>query len=333
MIIGRVLILIVGLISIIGSSFVEQALAEPIPKTVRYLATIQLPGEGGFADFLVVSPKNHRLYAGFASANKLVVIDTQKNAVITSVDDLKSVRSIALIPDKQLGFTSNNKENTVGVINLKTNKLLVKIPAGEGPDAIIYDAPAKVVYVADHKGQTATLINPFRRDVVATIPLGGTAEYAEAEPKSGVVYQNLESTSEVVVVDPITKTVIARYKTLPGTEPTGLALDAAHERLFTACANQKLLVLDMKDGHIIADLPIGAGVDFAAYDAKLRRIYTANGQSGTMTVIQQDDPNHYHVLENVVTHPKAHALALNPKTHRLYVTYSNKIDVYAAISH
>jgi DNA-binding beta-propeller fold protein YncE len=136
----------------------------------------------------------------------------------------------------------------------------------------------------------------------------------------------------VVVVDPQKRAVVARYKVAPGSEPTGLALDAANHRLFCACGNEKLVVLDADTGKVITSLPIGAGVDFAAYDAALHRVYTANGGSGTMTVIHQATADQYSVMENVPTHRGGHALAVDPTTHRVYVTYGgSEILVYDAV--
>ncbi|MEK6303947.1 MAG: YncE family protein [Acidobacteriota bacterium] len=300
-------------------------------KTVRKVGTIHMPGNGGFTDYMIIHPETHRLYAGYRTENKLVVVDTQTNTVVASIGDLAKVCSVALVPDRKLGFTSNRGDDTVGVIDLTTNKLLRKLPGGHGPDAIIYNAAAKLVCVSDHEGRGITLIDAAT-EKGTTIPLGGVAEYVQADKKTGTIYQNLEDTSEVVVIDPKKKAVIARYKTTPGQEPTGLALDSEHHRVFVACGNEKLVVLDAENGKVIATLPIGAGVDFAAYDSTLRRIYTANGESGTMTVIHQDSADQYSVLENVPTHRGGHALAIDPVTHRIYVTYGgSEIDVYEAV--
>jgi YVTN family beta-propeller protein len=301
-------------------------------KTVRPVGAIHLPGNGGFTDYLIISPQEHRLYAGYRTENKLFVIDTQTDSVVASIGDLGKVCSIALVPELHLGFTSNRGEDKVGVIDLATNKLLRKIPGGHGPDAIIYNAAAKLVCVSNHEGRSITLIDAAT-EKGTTIPLGGLAEYVQADAKTGIIYQNLEDTGEVVVIDPNKHAVIARYKTTPGEEPTGLALDAEHHRLFSACGNEKLVVLDADSGKVIATLPIGAGVDFAAYDPGLRRIYTANGRSGTMTVIRQDSADQYSVVENVPTHRGGHALAVDPVTHRIYVTYGgSEIDVYEAVT-
>ena len=301
-------------------------------KTVRLVGTIHMPGNGGFTDYLVVSPSTHTLYAAYRTENKLFVVNTQTNTVIAAIGDLARVCSVALAPDSNLGFTSNRGDDTVGVIDLTTNKLLRRLPGGHGPDAIVYNAAARLVCVSNHEGRSITLIDPATEKGI-TIKLGGLAEYLQADPKTGIIYQNLEDTSEVVVIDPKNKVVTARYKTAPGQDPTGLALDAENRRLFAACGNEKLVVLDADNGRGIATLPIGAGVDFAAYDPTLRRIYTANGRSGTMTVIHQDSADHYTVLENVVTHRGGHALAIDPMTHRVYVTYGgSEIDAYEAVS-
>lgn len=301
--------------------------------TVKLIGTIHLPGSGGFTDYLIVSPETHRLYAGYRTENKLVVVDTQTNAVVASIGGLTKVCSVALVPELHLGFTSNRGEDKLGVIDLTNNKLLHKIPGGHGPDAIIYDEAARVVCVSNHEGRAVTLIDPST-ETSKTIPVGGLAEYAQADPKTGTIYQNLEDTSEVVVIDPKQGVIVARYKVAPGHEPTGLALDAEHHRLFSACGNEKLVVLNADDGKVIATVPIGSGVDFAAYDPALARIYTANGGSGTMTVIHQDSPDQYRVLENASTHRGGHALAFDPVTHRVYVTYGgSEIDVFEAVVH
>ena len=141
------------------------------------------------------------------------------------------------------------------------------------------------------------------------------------------IYQNLEDTSEVVVIDPQKRMVIRRYQLAPGEGPTGLALDVVNRRLFSATGNKKLLVLNSDTGEIVADLPIGLVVDGAAYDPGLKRIYTANGV-GTMTVIQQDSSDRYRVLENAPTHFGGHSVVVDPITHRIYVAYFGQVAVY-----
>ena len=281
-----------------------------------------------FIDYMTIS--GARLYAGYASRGLVDVIDTATNEPAASIDGLTRVHGVAIVADRNLGFASSSGDNVVGVFDLKTSKLLQKIPAGDDPDAIIYDEQAKLVYVGNHDGKTGMVIDPATQTAVATIPLGGQPEYPQADPATGLIYQNLEDTSELVVIDPLKQAVTKRYKIDPGEGPTGLALDAADHRLFIATRNKKLVVMDTETGKIVSVLAIGAGCDGAGYDPGLKRVYTANS-IGTMTVIQQDSPDQYRVLENAPTHFLGHSLVVDPASHRVYVTYFGSIAAYDPI--
>jgi YVTN family beta-propeller protein len=301
----------------------------PAAKTMKATGIISIPTPfrigRPFIDYMTIN--GSRLYAGYASKGMVGVVDTSTNTTAATIDGLTRVHGIAIVADRNLGFASSSGDNVVGVFDLATNKLLQKIPAGDDPDAIIYDEPARLVYVGNHNGKTGMLIDPATLKVVATIPLGGEPEYPQADPATGLIYQNLEDTSELLVIDPQKQVVTKRYKLAPGEGPTGLALDAAHHRLFSSTGNKTLIVLDTETGAIVATLPIGAGVDGAGYDPALRRVYTANG-IGTMTVIQQDSPDQYHVVENAPTHFGGHSLVVDPATHRVYVAYFGSIAAY-----
>jgi YVTN family beta-propeller protein len=301
----------------------------PAAKTMKAVGIVSIPTPfrlgRPFIDYMTIS--GSRLYVGYASEGLVGVVDTSANKTVATIDGLTRVHGIAVVADRNLGFASSSGDNVVGVFDLQTNKLLQKIPAGDDPDAIVYDEHARLVYVGNHNGKTGMLIDPETQKVVATIPLGGQPEYPQADPETGLIYQNLEDTSELVVIDPMKQAVIKRYKLEPGEGPTGLALDAAHHRLFSATRNRKLIVMDTETGAIVAVLPIGAGVDGAGYDPSLRCVYTANG-IGTMTVIQQDSPDQYRVLENAPTHFGGHSLVVDPVTHRVYVAYFGSIAAY-----
>jgi YVTN family beta-propeller protein len=325
----KVLAAFLALLVLVIVAFNIYLSTRPAAKTVKPVAAISIPGRfqigRPFIDYLTIS--GPRLYAGFASRGLVAVIDMATNQVIASVDGLPRAHGIAVVPDRNLGFASASGDNTVGVFDLATHRLLEKTPAGLDPDAIIYDEKLHLVYVGDHDGKTGTLIDPATNKVVASIALGGEPEYPQADPDSGLIYQNLEDTSEVVVVDPQKQAVTKRYKIAPGEGPTGLALDAANRRLFSACRNKHLIVLNADSGAVVAALPIGPGVDGADYDPVLRRVYTANG-AGTMTVIQQDSADGYRVLENAPTHFGGHSLVVDRSTHRIYVAYFGSIAVY-----
>ncbi|MGH9690257.1 MAG: YncE family protein [Candidatus Acidiferrales bacterium] len=304
----------------------------PPGKTVKAAGILSVPAPfrigRPFIDYMLIA--GPRLYVGYASHGMVGVVDTTTNQVVATIGGLGRVHGVAIVVDRNLGFASSSGDNNVNVFDLATNKLLKKIPAGDDPDAIIYDRKAQLIYVGDHNGKTATLIDPASESVVGTVPLGGEPEYPQANPESGLIYQNLEDTSELVVVDPQKQIVVKRYKIDPGEGPTGLALDAADHRLFSAASNRKLIVLNADTGNIVTVLPIGAGVDGAGYDPSLRRVYTANA-AGTMTVIQQDSPDHYRVLENAPTHFGGHSLVIDPTTHRIYVAYFGSVAMYDAL--
>jgi YVTN family beta-propeller protein len=301
----------------------------PAAKTMRAAGIVSISTpfrlRRPFIDYMTIS--GSRLYAGYASEGLVGVVDIASNQSVATIDGLTRVHGIAVVPERNLGFASSSGDNVVGVFDLNTNKLLQKIPAGDDPDAIIYDKQAHLVYVGNHNGKTAMLIDPATQKVVATISLGGEPEYPQTDPATGLIYQNLEDTSELVVIDPQKQAVVKRYKLDPGEGPTGLALDAEHQRLFSTTGNRKLIVMNAETGAIVAVLPIGAGVDGAGYDPSLRRVYTANG-FGTMTVIQQNSPDEYRVLENAPTHFGGHSLVIDPSTHRVYVAYFGSIAAY-----
>lgn len=303
----------------------------PAGKTVQAAGIISVPAPfkigRSFIDYMTID--GERLYAGYASHGMVGVIDIGTNQTVATISGLGRVHGVAIVRDRNLGFASSSGDNNINVFELGTNRLLKKIPAGDDPDAIIYDEKARLVYAGDHNGKTATIVDPATLTAVATVPLGGEPEYPRADPDTGMIYQNLEDTSELVVVDPRAHAVVKRLKLAPGTGPTGLALDAADRRLFSTC-NGKLIVLNADTGAVVAVLPIGAGTDGADYDASLHRVYTANGV-GTMTVIEQDTPDQYRVLEDAPTHLGGHSLVVDPATHRIYVAYFGSIAAYDPI--
>jgi YVTN family beta-propeller protein len=327
---GVAAVVLVVVVSVVALNIYP--LTRPRAKTLRSLGTIDvlapfrlaLP----FIDYLAIDGKH--LYVAFTTRDLVDVIDTETDRSVATIDGLPHVHGVAVVPDRNLAFASAGAANAVGGFGLADYTVIKQIPGGVGPDAIIYDDKLRLVYVADHRGKTGTVIDPQTLEAIATIPLGGEPEYCQADPVSGLIYQNLEDTSELVVVDPQQRAVIRRYKLAPGEGPTGLAFDAVNRRLFSATRNKKLIVLNSDTGAILADLPIELGVDGAAYDPVLHRVYTANGM-GSITVIQQDSADHYRVLENAPTHFGGHSLVVDPVTHRIYVAFFGAVAVYEPI--
>ena len=187
------------------------------------------------------------------------MVDLAKNAVAGEITDTPGVHGFVVAPELQRGFSTNGKEAKVSVVDLKTLSTISKVDSGENPDALVYDARRGEVYVFNHKGNSATVIDAKSANVVSTIALGGSPEFAAVDSAAGRVYCNLEDKNEVVVIDTAKHEVTARWPVAPGEEPSGIAFDAAHHRLFAGCHNKMMAMLDTETGKVVATVPIGAG--------------------------------------------------------------------------
>jgi DNA-binding beta-propeller fold protein YncE len=203
------------------------------------------------------------------------------------------------------------------MFDLKTFKVLGRIPAAEDADAIIFDGASNRVFTLNGDAHSSTVIDPRAGTLITNIPLGGKPEYG-ASAGDGKVYTNLTDTSEVVEIDAKTATVARRWPTAPCKQPVSMALDTGHHRLFSGCRSGVMAVSDYQTGKVVATLPIGAGVDGAGYDAASGNAFASNAD-GTLTVIHQDTPDQYHVIENVPTPQRARNMGLDPANHRVFL--------------
>ena len=222
------------------------------------------------------------------------------------------------VPEVQRGFSSNGKESKSSVVDLTTLKTISKIDTGKNPDAIAYEPRHHEVYVFNHTGNSATVIDARESNVVATIPLPGNPEFPAVDEKAGGVYINIEDKSEVAVIDSEKHDVIAHWPLAPGEEPTGIALDAAHHRLFAACHNKMLVMLDTETGKVVANVPIGAGADGCVFDDATQLVFASCGD-GTTTIAKEESPEKLTVVQTLKTERGARTIALDPKTHRIYL--------------
>ncbi len=272
-------------------------------------------GEGGW-DYLTVDPAAHRLYVG--RGDRVQVLDLEGGTVVGEVPGTPGVHGVALAPDLGLGFTSNGRDSTVSVFDLKTLAVRRKIPVGgRNPDAILFEPVTKRVFTMNAGSGTATAIDAVRLEVVGTFPLGGRPEFAVADGK-GLLFVNLEDSSAVVRVDARSLAVGPKWPLVEGEGPSGLALDRAHHRLFSVCSNAKMVVLDSETGRVLATLPIGRGTDGAAFDPGTGLAFSSNGE-GTVTVVREESPGRFRVAETDSTRRSARTIALDPLTHRVYV--------------
>jgi len=281
----------------------------------KFLNEIPIGGEGGW-DIVTIDSAARRLY--LSHATKVVVIDLEKNAVIAEIADTPGVHGFVAVPELQRGFSSNGKEAKSSVVDLQTLSTISKVDTGENPDALIYEPRRGEVYIFNHTGKSATVINAKMATVVATIPLEGSPEFAVADSATGRVYCNLEDKSEVAVIDTAKHEVTARWPLSPGEEPTGIALDAAHHRLFATCHNKLMAMLDTGTGKVLATVPIGAGVDGCAFDDQMQLVFASCGE-GTTTIAKEETPEKLSVVQTLKTERGARTIALDPKTHRIYL--------------
>jgi YVTN family beta-propeller protein len=274
---------------------------------------IHIGGEGGW-DYLVAQPETGRLFV--SHAKQVVVVDLKTKSIIGSIA-ANGVHGIALAPDLQRGFISNGADNTVTIFDLTTLKILATLPAGTNPDAICYEPTTHRVFAFNGKSGTATVIDAAQEKVVGEIPLGGKPEFAVADGH-GSVFDALEDKGQILKINAGTLAIEASWPLPEGSGPSGLAIDAAHQRLFIGCGNKTMIVMDASSGKALATLPIGQGVDACVYDSVGKRVFASCGD-GTMTVVKQSAKDTYTVSEKAVTEPRARTMAFDPTTGAAYL--------------
>jgi YVTN family beta-propeller protein len=281
----------------------------------RLLKEIAIGGEGGW-DYLIVDSAAHRLYVSHAT--KVVVVDLDANTIAGEIAPAPGVHGIALAPELGRAFVSNGRSDTVSIVDMKTLKILDAVKTGANPDAILYDPAHKEVYSFNHTGKSVTVFDATSGEVRATIPLPGVAEFGVLDAAGGRVYVNVEDTSVVVAIDTTKRVAVATWPLAPGEEPTGLAFDPASRRLFAACGNERLVMLDAVSGKVLASTPIGKGADGAAFDPGNGFAFASNSD-GTLTVARPEGPDKLTVVQSLKTPARSRTMTLDPTTHRLYV--------------
>jgi YVTN family beta-propeller protein len=298
------------------------ALAIAAPEAdYKVVKTWKLGGDGGW-DYLTVDSDAHRLF--IARSTRVMVVDTESGKQIGEIADTPGVHGVALDPEIGRGFTSNGREDTVSVFDLKSLAVEKKIKVGSGPDAILYDPFSKRIFTFNGKGheQSATAVDASKGEVAGKIELAGKPEFA-ATDEMGTVFVNIEDTSELLALDPQKLTVKSRWKLTGCEEPTGLSIDRKNRRLFVGCGgNKKMIVVDADSGKILATPSIGEGCDATAFDAG-RGLAFASAGDGTITVIKEDGANQFSVAQTVTTQKSARTMALDSRTHQLFTVAAN----------
>lgn len=283
------------------------------------LKTIPIPGDGGY-DYLTVDGAARRLY--ISHGTQVEVLDVDSGAIVGKIPNTKGIHGVALAPEFGRGFTSNGQADTVTIFDLKTLAPVGEAKTGKKPDAITYDPATKRVFAFNGGSGSATAIDAAKGTVVGTIELGGGPEFSVPDGK-GRLYNNLEDKSELLRIDSRALKVTDRWPLKPCEAPSSMALDGRNNRLFIGCGNKLMAVVDAANGKVITTLPIGGHVDATAFDPERGLIFNSNGD-GTLTVIHQDSADQYSVVENVKTQPGAKTLALDQKTHQVFLSVAKK---------
>jgi DNA-binding beta-propeller fold protein YncE len=297
----------------LGCGLYLAAKAKPAgPSGYQVVKTIPIAGEGGW-DYVAVDSAARRIYVSHAT--RVVVLDADSFETVGEIPDTQGVHGIAIAPEFGRGFVSDGRANAATIFDLKTLKTIGTVNTGKNPDAILFDPASKRVFTFNGGSKDATVFGAADGVVAGMIPLGGKPEFAAADGK-GNVYVNSEDTSELLEIDARAMKVTQRWPLKPCESPSGLAIDPEHRRLFSGCENKMIAVVDADSGKVIATPPIGQGVDATAYDPGTRLVLSSNGE-GTLTVVKQEGPNQYSVLENVPTKRSARTMGLDIKTHNV----------------
>ncbi len=288
------------------------AAAQNEPALYTQTAKFDVGGEGGW-DYITFDGSSNRLFIGHGM--EIAVVDVGTGKKVGSIP-ANGAHGAAVVPDKNLGFSTNGRSGTVTVFDLKSLQPKQDIKAGENPDAIIYDKHSKKILVMNGRSKDLMAIDPESLKVIATVPLGGKLEFAAADATH--IYVNVEDTSEIASVDSKTWKADKRWKLEGCEEPSGLAIDEQAGRLFSVCGNKKMMVVDTRSGSIVATLDTGAGTDGAAFDSGLGYAFASNGSDGTLTVVSTKNGK-YQVVAQVSTRRGARTVAVDPKSHKVFL--------------
>ena len=283
-------------------------------SSYRITQRYALGGDGSW-DYVVPDPQHHRLF--IARQNRVMVVDEDSGKLLGEVTGIQGAHGTAVAESSGRGFATSGNDQSVVMFDLKTFRALGRIPAAEDADAIVYDSPSNRVFTLNGDAHSSTVIDPKQGKAITNLPLGGKPEYG-VSAGDGKVYANLTDTSEVVEIDAMAASVARRWSTAPCKQPVSMAIDTGHHRLFSGCRSGVMAVSDYQTGKVVATVPIGAGVDGAGYDPASRDAFASNAD-GTLTVIHQDSPDSYHVIQTVESPRGSRNMGLDPTNHRIFV--------------
>jgi DNA-binding beta-propeller fold protein YncE len=282
-------------------------------SSYKILKTIPVSGTEGW-DYVTMDSDARRLY--ISRGNHIVVINVDTGAVVGNVTGLEGTSGLLPVPELGRGFAMNGPAGNAFIVDLKTLNKIGTVKTGKDPDSFAYEPVTKRVFVMNSASVDATVVNGVDGTVVGTIALGGQPEFAVADGK-GMIYVNITDKDQIAELDGKTLKVLHRWPLAPGVGPSGLSMDRQNRRLFSACDNQKMVVMNADTGKVIAALRTGAGTDASLFDPATGNAFASAGGSGTLTVIHEDSPDKFTVSEEIDTQAGARTMALDTKTHNV----------------
>ena len=284
-------------------------------ESYHVIKKIPIPGQGGF-DYLTIDGSARRLYVSHGT--QVEVLDVDSGAIVGKIPNTMGVHGIAIAPELGRGFVSDGQTATVTIFDLKTLKPIAEVAAGKKPDAIIYDSATSQVFAFNGGSDSTTVISAADSKVVGTLNLGGGPEFAAADG-DGYVFNNLEDQSKLVKINSKKLSVDERWPLAPCEAPSSMAMDRPNRRIFIGCRSKVMAVVDADSGKVITTVAIGDHVDASAFDPESKLIFNSNGE-GTISIIHEDSPDTYSVVQTVKTLPRAKTLALDLQTHRVFLS-------------
>ena len=285
----------------------------------RYVVASHLPfgGDQTYWDYLTSDAKTRRLYV--TREKEVLILDLDSLKEVARISGLKRAHGVALAHDFNKGFISDGGQNAVIVFDLASNSVTQTIPVGNAPDAILYVPAKKWVYAFNAHSHNASIIDPRTEKIIATVPLNGLPEFAVSDG-NGAVFVNIEDKNTLVRLDADGTKVQNEWSLAPCKGPSGLAIDTRGRRLFSVCDNKYMIVTDADTGKQIAQIPVGKEPDAAIFDAERKLVFASNCD-GTLTVVKQESPDKYTILQNLETEKEARTMALDPASHRLFLPF------------
>jgi DNA-binding beta-propeller fold protein YncE len=274
---------------------------------------LKLGGDGRW-DYVTVDSVGHRLF--IARQIRVMVVDPESGELLGEIPGLNGAHGVALVYSTGHGFATSGRDSSVTMFDLQTLRVLRRTKAADDADAVLYDPASRRVFTFNGDAHSASAIDPVSGRLVGSVPLGGKPEFGVTTGQ-GRLYVNLEDKAEIAEIDPTEMRVRRRWSLAPCEEPTGLAIDRVHHLLFSGCHNRIMAISDAAAGKLVAQVPIGSGVDAGAFDGSLQLAFASNGD-GTLTVVHEDSPTSFRVVATVPTRPGARTMALDERTHRIY---------------